>query len=403
MNDERIRCAEAALHTVPDDYLKVDAAEVAGQDSGQSFHHGMHIGWAWGEDERSGAYLDFLSEHRHPGMAADRYFLNGRTEPIATPASMRAVSPDPAEDAELERQFFENNRAAYADLRNRGLLPPVGHNVGSQDINEYLLKGGSSTEGTEPGESELASFDRGDALLGGGWDERLRDELEKPYWRKLLEFVADERGMHTVSPPPSQTFRAFAVTRYDDVRVVILGQDPYPNPGEAHGLAFSVPADVPKPGSLKNIHKILESDLSETLRRPVTAPDHGNLEAWAEQGVLLLNTALTVRAGTTEDRDAHRRWRWEKQGWTTFTDAVIRAISDKNDRVVFILWGNDAKQKEKLIDTNLHAVISSSHPSPNFGAAGLGFLASRPFSEANEQLAAARRGEIDWLRIGDGA
>jgi uracil-DNA glycosylase len=404
MNDERLRWAETALRQVPEDYRKVDAADVAGQERGHSFHQGMHIGWAWGEDERGRLYLDFLSEHRHPGMHAERFYSDGSTEPIRTPASMRAVSPDPAEDAELERKFFEDNQAAYADLRIRGLLPPEGENIGSQEINEYLLKGSSRTEGNAPEEPELARYDRREELLGGGWDEVLRDEMVKPYWRKLLAFVAVERNEHPVYPPPKLTFRAFELTPYDDVRVVILGQDPYPNEGEAHGLAFSVPADVqPKPGSLRNIHKVLESDLSATLDRVVKAPDHGSLEAWAEQGVLLLNTALTVRAGNKEDRDTHRLWRWKKQGWTTFTDAVIRAVNEKADHVVFVLWGNDAKKKEKLIDTRRHAVIRSSHPSPNFGAADLGFLASRPFSQTNEKLRMAGRGEVDWLRTFDGA
>jgi hypothetical protein len=143
MDGERLRCAETALRQVPEDYRKVNAADVAGQERGHSFHRGMHVGWAWGEDERGRPYLDFLFEHRHPGMQAQRYFTDGGIELIATPASMRVVSPDPAEDAELERQFFETNRAAYADLRDRGLLPPEGHNVGSQEINEHLLRGGS--------------------------------------------------------------------------------------------------------------------------------------------------------------------------------------------------------------------------------------------------------------------
>ena len=157
-------------------------------------------------------------------------------------------------------------------------------------------------------EPECWRYDRGEDLLGGGWDERLRWELDEPYWYELLEFLADERGRHDVFPPPSQTFRAFELTPYHEVKVVILGQDPYPNPGEAHGLAFSVPAEVKrKPPSLKNIHKILEADLSKTVGRPVTAPEHGSLEGWADQGVLLLNTALTVRAGSKRDRQLHRR------------------------------------------------------------------------------------------------
>lgn len=172
----------------------------------------MHIGWAWGEDEHGRSYLDFLSEHRHPGMQAGRYFTDGRTEPIATPASMRAVSSDPAEDAEMERQFFESNRAAYADLRDRGLLPAEGENVGSQEINEYLVKGGSPAY---EGDADAADIAVGhDAvLLGGGWDDVLRDELDKPYWSKLLEFIADEYQTYAgVYPPRTQTFKAFELT-----------------------------------------------------------------------------------------------------------------------------------------------------------------------------------------------
>ncbi len=180
MNDERLQGAMVALRQVPEDYRTVDAADVAGQERGHSFHRGMHIGWAWGEDERGRSYLDFLSEHRHPGMQAQRYFTDGRTEPIATPASMRAVSSDPAEDAEIEREFFESNRAAYADLRDRGLLPPGGENVGSQDINEYLLKGGPPTAGSGPDAANTAVGASG-VRLGGGWNELLREELDKPY------------------------------------------------------------------------------------------------------------------------------------------------------------------------------------------------------------------------------
>lgn len=395
MDEERLRCAQAALRQVPDDYRTVDAADVAGEERGHSFHHGMHVGWAWGEDEHGRTYLDFLSEHRHPGMHAERFFTDGRTEPIPTPASMRQVSTDPVEEAELERRFVETNRAAYADLRARGLLPPAGENLLSQEINEHLTTG--SDDGAE--ETELSRHASGEPLLGGGWDEVLREELGRPYWEELLGFLAEERRKHDVFPSPSQTFRAFELTPYASVKVVILGQDPYPNPGEAHGLAFSVPAEVTKrPPSLRNIHKVLASDLTQAAGRPAVAPGHGSLEGWAEQGVLLLNTALTVRAGTKQDRAAHRRWRWEGQGWATFTDAVISALNAKSDRVVFLLWGNDAKQKEALIDLGRHAVITSSHPSPY--SAGLGFLTSRPFSQANDELRRAGRGEIDWLRAG---
>lgn len=398
MGDERLRCAETALRHVPEDYRKVDAAEVARQERGHSFHRGMHIGWAWGEDERGQPYLDFLSEHRHPGMYAERYFTDGRREPISTPASMRAVSSDPAEDAELERRFFERNRTAYADLRARGLLPPQGENVGSQEINEHLLSG-APPAGRSDADAATTAVSAHGVVLGGGWDEVLRDELDKPYWSKLLEFVMDEHGNHEVYPSWAQTFKAFELTPYDQVRVVILGQDPYPNPGEACGLAFSVPHDVSRlPGSLKNIHKVLAADLSRTVGRPVTAPASGSLEGWAEQGVLLLNTALTVRAGTKTDRKVHREWRWEGAGWSTFTDAVIKVVNDKPEGVVFILWGKDARRKEKLIDSQRHGVIKSSHPSPL--SAWRGFLDGSPFSDANRELARLGRGEIEWERVG---
>lgn len=398
MEEERLRCAETALRQMPEGYRTLDAAQVAARQRGHSFHRGMHIGWAWGEDERRRPYLDFLSEHRHPGMQALRYFPDGRTEPIATPASMRRVSPDPAEDAELERQFLEKNRAAYADLRDRGLLPPEGQNIGSQDINEYLL-----TKAPPTGRDvDLATVGANDVVLGGGWDEVLRDDLSKPYWFKLLEFIDNEYESQEVYPPRAQIFRAFGLTPYDQVKVVILGQDPYPTPGEAHGLAFSVPSDVSrKPGSLKNIHKVLASDLSTALGRPVTEPDTGSLEGWARQGVLLLNTALTVRAGTKRDRELHRRWRWEGNGWATFTDAVIRAVNDKPEGVVFILWGNDAHRKEKLIDRSRHAVVKSSHPSPL--SARRGFSTSTPFSDANKELERLGRAGIDWERVGPDA
>jgi hypothetical protein len=234
MDDERLRCAETALRQVPEDYRKVNAADVAGRERGHSFYQGMHIGWAWGEDEPGRPYLDFLSEHRHPGMQAQRYFTDGRTEPIATPASMRAVASDPEEDAVIERRFFESNRVAYADLRDRGLLPPEGENAASQDINEYLLRGGSPTGGSAPDAAATTAVGASGIRLGGGWDEVLYEELDKPYWSKLLDLITREHENHEVYPPWAQTFKAFELTPYDDVKVVILGQDPYIKPGQAH-------------------------------------------------------------------------------------------------------------------------------------------------------------------------
>ena len=176
----------------------------------------------------------------------------------------------------------------------------------------------------------------GGVVLGGGWDDLLREELDKPYWSALLDFVAREHEDHEVYPPWPQTFKAFELTSCDDVKVVILGQDPYINPGQAHGLAFSVPAGVAIPPSLRNIRKELAADLGISLS---DLPDHGDLTAWAEQGVLLLNTTLTVRRG---ESNSH-----EGMGWETFTDAVISAISAELEGVVFILWGGPAQKKAK--------------------------------------------------------
>lgn len=265
MSDERLRCAESALRLVPEDYRKVDAADVAGQERGHSFHQGMHVGWAWGEDERGRPYLDFLSEHRHPGMQAERYFADGKTEPIATPTSTRAVSPDSAEDAEIEREFFESNAAAYADLRDRGLLPPAGENVGSRDINEYLLKGGPPNAGSRRPDAATTAAIANGVLLGGGWDELLRDELDKPYWSKLLEFITYEHENYEVHPPWAQTFKAFELTSYDAVKVVIMGQDPYIKPGQAHGLAFFRTDRHHHPS-------VLTEDSQGTCRRPRNQP-----------------------------------------------------------------------------------------------------------------------------------
>lgn len=386
MNDERLGCAETALRLVPADYRKVDAADVAGQERGHSLHHGMHISWAWGQDERGRSYLDFLSEHRHPGMHAARYFTDGRTEPIATPASMRAVSADPAQDAQIEQEFFESNRAAYADLCVRGLLPPEGQNIGSRDINEYLLKGGLASGGSGP-DTANTSVSAG-VRLGGGWDELLREELDKPYWSNLLESITHEHENHEVYPPWAQTFKAFELTPYDDVKVVILGQDPYINPGQAHGLAFSVPAGVAIPPSLRNIRKELAADLGINLS---DLPDHGDLTAWAEQGVLLLNTTLTVRRGKSK---SHEGMRWE-----TFTDAVIGAISAELTGVVFILWGGPAQKKARLIDLARHpAPIQAAHPKARATARNP-LAGSKPFTTANNLLAAVGRTPVDWSRL----
>ena len=212
------------------------------------------------------------------------------------------------------------------------------------------------------------------------WNPILRGEFEKPYWPELQAFVAEERRHHAVYPPAAEVFAALHQTPYAGVKAVILGQDPYHGPGQAHGLCFSVRPGVALPPSLRNITKELESDVG------VPPPDHGCLDAWADQGVLLLNTTLTVRA--------HQAASHQKHGWETFTDEVIRAVAAKDERVVFILWGAAARRKKELIDRTRHAVIESAHPSPL--SAHNGFFGSRPFSRANEALVAAGRDPVDW-------
>jgi uracil-DNA glycosylase len=212
------------------------------------------------------------------------------------------------------------------------------------------------------------------------WNPLLRAELEKPYWGTLQEFVRRERAQHAVYPPHADVFAAIHLTSYADTRVMILGQDPYHGPNQAHGLCFSVQHGVPVPPSLANVHKELASDLG------IVPPRHGNLEHWATQGVLLLNSTLTVRAGAAGSHQG--------KGWETFTDQVIRVVNDKVEPVVFILWGGFARKKKALIDTSRHVVLESAHPSPL--SAHNGFFGSRPFSRANEALTARGRQPIDW-------
>ncbi|MDH4115793.1 MAG: uracil-DNA glycosylase [Acidimicrobiia bacterium] len=212
------------------------------------------------------------------------------------------------------------------------------------------------------------------------WNPLLGGELSKPYWHDLMQFVAQERGRYSVYPPEEEVFAALHLTPFASVKVLILGQDPYHGPRQAHGLCFSVRKGVEKPPSLVNIHTELASDLG------CPVPSHGSLEHWASQGVLLLNATLTVRA--------RRAASHQKKGWETFTDAVIRAVNDKPERVVFVLWGSSARQKKGFVDMTRHTVIESPHPSPL--SAHRGFFGSRPFSRANEALTAAGRSAVEW-------
>ena len=212
------------------------------------------------------------------------------------------------------------------------------------------------------------------------WNPILRAEFERPYWGELQSYVAAERATHTVYPPHDEVFRALHLTPYDEVRVMILGQDPYHGPGQANGLAFSVADGIDVPPSLRNIYTELESDLG------IAPPGHGNLEAWARSGVLLLNAILTVRARAAASH--------QKQGWETFTDKVLEAVNEKKDRVVFILWGASARKKKALIDETVHVVLESPHPSPL--SAYRGFFGSAPFSKANAALTEAGLDAVDW-------
>lgn len=216
--------------------------------------------------------------------------------------------------------------------------------------------------------------------LPSSWQAVVGDETEKPYFAALREFVAEERRAHDVYPPEGEEFTALELTPYEQVRVVILGQDPYHGLGQAHGLAFSVRPGVRPPPSLRNIFKELKSDLGCRI------PDNGFLVPWAEQGVLLLNTVLTVREA---EPNSHRG-----QGWEKFTDAIIRTVGHKDDQVVFVLWGAPAGKKTELIDTERHTIVRSVHPSPL--SAKRGFFGSRPFSQINAALRKAGKPEIDW-------
>ncbi|HPX59465.1 MAG TPA: uracil-DNA glycosylase [Bacteroidales bacterium] len=212
------------------------------------------------------------------------------------------------------------------------------------------------------------------------WKKVLSSEFLSPYFSQLKRFLLEEKRQYTVFPPGKMIFNAFYCTPFDRVKVVLLGQDPYHGFGQAHGLCFSVPDGVPHPKSLVNIFKELEQDVQ------VAIPKSGNLEKWAKQGMLLLNATLTVRA--------HQAGSHQNRGWEQFTDAVIRAISEKKENVVFLLWGNYAQAKEVLIDTNKHLVLKTVHPSPL--SASRGFFGCRHFSKTNAYLLQTGQQPIDW-------
>jgi uracil-DNA glycosylase/endonuclease III len=212
------------------------------------------------------------------------------------------------------------------------------------------------------------------------WVETLAEPMDQPWFLELLDFVERERAEHQVFPPRDQVFSAYTLTPLRDVKVIILGQDPYHDDGQAHGLSFSVQPHVPIPPSLRNIYKELHDDLG------IAAPSHGHLRRWAEQGVMLLNAVLTVRAHQPGSHAGH--------GWERFTDATITAISRQREHVVFLLWGKHAQKKAKLIDRGKHTILAANHPSPL--SARQGFFGSRPFSSANAALERKGQAPIDW-------
>lgn len=212
------------------------------------------------------------------------------------------------------------------------------------------------------------------------WDGLLEGEYEKPYYKDLWNYLEEEYKNNTVYPIRENLFSALNYTNYSDVKAVILGQDPYHGPNQSHGLAFSVKPGVRIPPSLRNMYKELNTDLGCKI------PNHGYLEKWAHEGVLLLNTSFTVRGG---EANSHR-----KIGWEIFTDNIIKLLNDRKDPIVFILWGNNAIKKQELITNPQHHIIKSFHPSPL--AASRGFFGTKPFSRTNDFLISVGKKPIDW-------
>ncbi len=219
-----------------------------------------------------------------------------------------------------------------------------------------------------------------DVQIEPSWKEMLKDEFDKPYFHELIQFVKQEYQQYRIYPPGRKIFNAFAHCPFNAVRVVILGQDPYHGPGQAHGLCFSVPDGVVKPPSLRNIFQEISADTGTPV------PESGNLERWADQGVLLLNATLTVRASSPGSH--------QNKGWETFTDAVVKRLSDEREGLVFLLWGAYAQRKGEIIDTSRHLVLKAAHPSPF--AAHKGFFGCRHFGKANDYIGKNGGTPVSW-------
>lgn len=215
------------------------------------------------------------------------------------------------------------------------------------------------------------------------WQEVLKDEFEKPYFENLTNFVKNEYATATIYPEPKNIFRAFELCPFENVKVVIIGQDPYHGPRQANGLCFSVSSGIALPPSLQNIYKEISADLN------LPAPQSGNLDNWAKQGVLLLNATLTVKANQAGSH--------QHKGWEEFTDAVIKAVSDKKENIVFILWGKYAQDKGAIIDASKHHILKAPHPSPF--SAHSGFFGCKHFSKTNEYLKSIGKEPINWTEL----
>jgi len=216
--------------------------------------------------------------------------------------------------------------------------------------------------------------------IGNRWDELLGDEFSKPYFKELMEFVDEEYKNYIIHPDREDIFNALKHTSYDDTKAVIFGQDPYHGENQAHGLAFSVKKGVDIPPSLKNMYKELQDELGLTI------PDHGCLEKWANQGALLLNSALTVRDGLA---NSHKN-----KGWEKVTDRIVSLLNERSQPVIFLLWGNDAKRKQELITNPQHIILTAAHPSPL--SATRGFMGCGHFKKVNNILLAMNKEPIDW-------
>lgn len=265
-----------------------------------------------------------------------------------------------------------------------GLRPQAKYNILAYIFQAYLSI--LLTKNKENGIMYLRIILEADMVkLGNDWDDILSEEFKKDYYLKIREFLKGEYSSRVIFPPMFDIFNALKYTSYESTRVVILGQDPYHELGQAHGLSFSVRKGIKIPPSLVNIYKELNSDIGMKI------PSHGELTSWAMQGVLLLNATLTVRQGMANSH--------QNIGWSIFTDEVIKKLNNSSNPIVFILWGGNARSKKKYITNPHHLIIESAHPSPL--SAYNGFFGSRPFSKANEFLKMHGKGEINWNSLNE--